>query len=151
MGHMTKAKKNLDTLIDSVARRIPRMTKPLRGILSVLYESPGPISAHGLSRELTRRKVTADKVTVYRKLELLRSIGAVQEVLLSDEKKYYELTKEHHHHLVCLSCSRVSDWMPDESVLKKEERRLERAGFRVRYHSLELFGVCRGCAKSSRL
>jgi Fe2+ or Zn2+ uptake regulation protein len=151
MEHMKKAKKNLETLIDAVARRIPRMTKPLRGILSVLYESPGPISVHELSRELMRHKVTADKVTVYRKLELLRSIGAVQEVLLSDEKKYYELTKEHHHHLVCVSCSCVSDWVPDESVLRKEERRLEKAGFRVQYHSLELFGVCRGCAKSSRL
>ncbi len=136
---------NFNVLIDSVSSRVPRMTKSLLALLSVLHASPGPISVQELMRRLASRRISINKVTVYRKLELLRTIDVVQEVLLSGEKKYYELTREHHHHLVCLSCEQVTDWVPDESLLRKEESRLGRQGFQVRYHSLELFGLCRQC------
>ena len=137
--------KTFDALLRSVGPMVPRMTGSLQAILSVLYAASGPMPVSELLSRLASRKVSVDRVTVYRKLELLVSLGVIREVLLSGEKKYYELARKHHHHLVCLSCDRVTDWMPDESVLRKEERRLEKRGFQVEYHSLELFGVCKQC------
>lgn len=142
---MPPESKNLDTLLAMVALQVPRMTKSFVALLSVFSASPGPISVQELLRKLASRRVVINKVTVYRKLELLHTLGVIQEVLLSGEKKYYELAREHHHHLVCLSCEQVIDWVPDESILKREERRLERQGFHVAYHSLELFGRCKRC------
>jgi len=142
---MRTESKNLEELKSAVSVAVPRMTRPLETLLSVFFDSPGPISVPELVQALASRRVSVNKVTVYRKLSLLRSLGIIHEVLLSGEKKYYELAREHHHHLVCLSCERVTDWMPDESVLKKEEACLEREGFLVQYHSLELFGLCRSC------
>ena len=137
--------KNFDELLRSVAPMVSRMTPSLRAILSVFHGAMGPIPVSDLLRRLASRRVDTDKVTVYRTLERLLALGVIQEVLLSGEKKYYELAGKHHHHLVCLSCERVTDWVPDESVLKGEERRLEKQGFRVQYHSLELFGLCQQC------
>lgn len=143
---MNEQSKNFDEVLSSVASMVPRMTPSIRAILSALHSASGPVPVSDILRKLASRKVVIDKVTVYRKLELLLSLGVIQEVLLSGEKKYYELTGRHHHHLVCLSCERVTDWIPDESVLKREECRLKRTGFQVQYHSLELFGVCKQCA-----
>lgn len=142
---MNTQSNNLDEVLASVASMVPRMTPSIRAILSVLHSAPGPIAVSEILRKLASRKVALDKVTVYRKLGLLLSLGVIQEVLLSGEKKYYELTGKHHHHLVCLACDRVTDWMPDEAVLRREERHLEKSGFRVEYHSLELFGLCKQC------
>lgn len=142
---MGMQQKNFDEVLSSVASMVPRMTPSIRTILSVFHAAPGPMPVSDILGNLAGRKVAIDKVTVYRKLELLLSLGVIREVLLSGEKKYYELASKHHHHLVCLSCDRVTDWVPDESVLKKEEKRLKRRGFHVEYHSLELFGVCKRC------
>lgn len=143
---MKTASKNFEELLGSVSLLLPRMTRSVEALLLVLSNSPGPISVSDILKKLASRKVAIDKVTVYRKLEQLLALGVIQEVLLSGEKKYYELMRQHHHHLVCLSCERVTDWMPDESVLKREECRLEKQGFQVQYHSLELFGLCKQCA-----
>jgi Fur family ferric uptake transcriptional regulator len=142
---MKTQQKDFDAVLSSVASMVPRMTPSIRAILSVLYAASSPMPVSDILGNLASRKVAIDKVTVYRKLELFLSLGVIQEVLLSGEKKYYELASKHHHHLVCLSCDRVTDWIPDESVLKREERRLERSGFHVEYHSLEFFGVCKQC------
>lgn len=143
---MSKESKNFEEFLTGAALLIPRVTRSVEAILSVFFNSPGPISVPELLQKLASRKVAVDKVTVYRKLALLETLGVIREVLLSGEKKYYELSGEHHHHLVCLSCDQVVDWMPDESLLEKEECRLARQGFQVRYHSLELFGICKRCA-----
>lgn len=129
----------------AVSALVPRMTRSVEALLFIFSNSPGPISVPELMKKLASRRMSLNKVTVYRKLELLQTLGVVQEVLLSGEKKYYELTRDHHHHLVCLSCERVADWVPDEALLKKEECRLEQRGFQVQYHSLELFGLCSEC------
>lgn len=142
---MDISSQNFDALLSSVATMVSRMTPSIRAILLVLHVSPGPISVPDMLGKLVSRKVMIDKVTVYRKLELLLSLGVIQEVLLSGEKKYYELVRGHHHHLVCLSCDQVTDWVPDESVLKRETKHLKKQGFRVMHHSLELFGVCKQC------
>ena len=138
--------KNFEELLGSVSALVPRMTRSIEALLFIFSNSPGPISVSDILKKLTSRKVRVDKVTIYRKLALLQKIGIIEEVLLSGEKKYYELARQHHHHLVCLSCEQVTDWMPDESILKKEECRLEKKGFQVQYHSLELFGLCKQCS-----
>ncbi len=144
--HMKKDSNTFEELLAMVSLLLPRMTRSVEALLFIFFNSSGPISVSDILKKLVSRRVVIDKVTVYRKLEQLLALGVIQEVLLSGEKRYYELTGKHHHHLVCLACERVTDWMPDESLLRKEERRLGKAGFRVRYHSLELFGVCKQCA-----
>lgn len=138
--------KNFSELKSAVSLVVPRMTRSIEMLLLVFFDSPGPISVPELMEMFADRKVLVNKVTIYRKLALLQDLGIVREVLLSGEKKYYELERDHHHHLICLSCERVTDWMPDETLLKKEECRLEKQGFQVQYHSLELFGLCKQCS-----
>ncbi|MBP7822197.1 MAG: transcriptional repressor [Candidatus Moranbacteria bacterium] len=138
--------KNFEELLGSVSLLLPRMTRSIEALLFIFSNSPGPISVPDILKKLASRKIRVNKVTIYRKLVLLQQIGIIEEVLLSGEKKYYELAREHHHHLVCLSCEQVTDWIPNESILKREACRLEKEGFQVQYHSLELFGLCKQCA-----
>ena len=134
---MKNESNTFEEFLAAVSVLIPRMTRSVESILRILSTSTGPMTAVGIMQKLKSRKVSVNKVTIYRKLALLKNLGVIREVLLSGEKRYYELTQEHHHHLVCLSCECVTDWVPDESLLKKEESRLERQGFQVQYHSLE--------------
>jgi Fur family ferric uptake transcriptional regulator len=86
--------------------------------------------------------------TVYRSLESLVSQGLVQEVVLGDGERRYEMVHpgEHHHHLVCEKC-RKSVHLDECLVEQIEENIRTKHGFRIKSHLLELFGVCQDCDK----
>lgn len=84
--------------------------------------------------------------TVYRNLNLLVAMGAVNQIgLPGKDTKVFELVKgEHHHHLVCIGCGEANclNYCPvNEHDLQKS------AGpdFQIIGHSLELYGYCRKC------
>jgi Fur family ferric uptake transcriptional regulator len=81
-------------------------------------------------------------VTVYRTLDLFSELGLVRRLDLGDGPRY-ELAEDHHHHLICEDCGRVTEF--EQCPL--DLRRLPRVGggFKVRAHSLEVYGTCSEC------
>lgn len=92
--------------------------------------------------ELRARCPEVGLVTVYRTLDLLSGLGLVRRMDLGDRPRY-EIAERHHHHLICESCGRISEFEDcplDQSVLSRTS-----PGFRVKAHSLEVYGQCAGC------
>lgn len=123
------------------------MSKGSRAIVSELQASDRPLSVGDLLDRLAREGIRMNKTTAYRNLVRLLADGRIEEVLLSGDRHFYELSKAHHHHFVCLLCHEVTDWVPDESLLAQEERRLNKCGFFVQRHTLEFFGTCMRCSR----
>lgn len=100
-------------------------------------------------KELKRKKIAANKTTVYRQLESLLKAGAVTEVRIGDRAKQYELVDStgHHHHLVCLRCKKVEDIDFPEELERQEKNIWKNKKFKVLQHNLEFFGLCRNCQK----
>lgn len=92
--------------------------------------------------EIRQRCPEVGMVTVYRTLDLLTDLGIVRRMELGDGPRY-ELADDHHHHMVCESCGDISEF--DLCPLDPNKSFLESPGFKVRSHSVEVYGRCAAC------
>ena len=106
-------------------------------ILRALVEEP-----HQSMWEIRRRCPEVGMVTVYRTLDLLTDLGIVRRMELGDGPRY-ELADDHHHHMVCESCGDISEF--DLCPLDPNKLLPESPGFKVRSHSVEVYGRCAAC------
>lgn len=124
-----------------------KLTKGCKKVLEYLERFEELSSAqdiYGLMR--TEDEKAPGLTTVYRSLEALVAQGLVQEVVLGDGERRYELVHpgEHHHHLVCEGC-RKSVHLDECLVEQFEETIKKNYGFQIKSHLLELFGLCSDC------
>ncbi len=131
--------------LSELQRRGFRLTRARKAIVMFLARIDAPQSIPEILEALQKKGLLFNKTTVYRELAFLVREGVAKEVLVSDEKRYYELAGEHHHHTICMRCGDIRDVLFRENLLHVERVLLERDGFRVLEHSLEFFGLCSGC------
>ncbi len=137
----TKTLKNIET----TGQRLTDIRRALIDIFSVASE---PLSVQTLLSKLARKKLAANKTTVYRQLAALQENGLIHEVNFADRTKRYELTPDnHHHHLICLKCKQVADVSFKEDIARQEKYILRHHGFKVERHALEFFGRCAKCQR----
>lgn len=88
--------------------------------------------------------------TVYRTLKLLADSGLARAADFGDGRTRYEVARphEHHDHMICEQCGTITEF-EDERIERLQREIAGEHGFRLRRHKLELYGVCRGCAKAA--
>ena len=119
-------------------------------LLSAFPHGCEPVSAEYLSEHVPG----VDQATVYRNLKTLEKTGLVRRVDIRTDAVLYELAGEltaghHHHHIVCTSCGTIEAFeacgissFADKALAASKRFKL------VTEHSLELFGVCKSCARA---
>jgi Fur family ferric uptake transcriptional regulator len=122
-----------------------RFTKTRDLIFRHLKKARQPLSAPELMFLFEKEGEGLNKTTLYRELENLVSLGALQKVQLSLERVSYELANYHHHHFVCESCLSVTEVSFTESIVAEVEKKLLQRGNRVLRHTFEFFGLCHKC------
>lgn len=119
-----------------------RITQPRQLVIEALSRATAPLS----TAEIIQVCSSVDRVSVYRTLELFRSLGIVT-TISHGWKHAYELAdpyRPHHHHVRCEVCGRVIDIESDQlealidSVAKKH-------GITVSRHTFEIVGRCKTC------
>ena len=126
----------------------PKLTNGCKKVLEYLerlHELSSAQDIYGLMR--TEDQKAPGLTTVYRSLEALVAQGLVQEVVLGDGERRYEVVHpgEHHHHLVCQSCNKSVHL--DECLVEQFEETIRNSyGFQIKSHLLELFGLCQDCS-----
>jgi len=115
-------------------------------ILSAIENSKDHISAEEIYRQVVAKYPHVNISTVYRTLELLKSLGLVTETNLGEGRvRYHPLDKGHHHHLVCRECGAIIDL--DESVIASLKSALLREHkFIADLKHLAIFGRCAHCS-----
>lgn len=113
-------------------------------LLDIFKHAKKPLSIKQIICQLGDENINI--VTLYRNIELLKTLGVVEEIRLRDRQAYYELkTKDHHHHLICKNCGKVRD-IKNCRLAVASSKLLKTHGFAKIYdHSLEFFGVCNKC------
>lgn len=132
-------KSEINTLLDKFnLRKTPGMQK----ILKVFVETKEPITAETIYNKVKKH---VNQSTVYRTIKRFTENNLIQEVHLSPEKKYYELSdRHHHHHLVCTSCETIVDIPCIDEIVKKIKPNKYKFNS-ISSHSFELFGTCNDC------
>jgi Fur family ferric uptake transcriptional regulator len=126
-----------------------RSTRASRLIAAILQADPQPLSLRELHARVARELPSTAYSTVYRVVERLERDGQVSRVDWRERGSRFEwAARPHHHHIVCDDCGRSVD-IDDGDLGFSERRILERTGFEVRHHVIELEGTCADCRGQS--
>ncbi len=135
----------MDKLTKKFRSRGHRITQSRLAITDILSRTDKPLTVSEIRRSLSQRKVTVDKVTVYRELTFLVREGIAGEVDFGEGAKRFESADRDHHHVVCVNCRRVEDVVLRHDIAAEERRIAQKKGFTITHHALEFFGLCASC------
>jgi Fur family ferric uptake transcriptional regulator len=122
-----------------------RLTVPRRALAALIADQVGHFTAAELVSAARGGRLGVGRATVFRTLDLLEGIGAVERLdLPSGEHAYVGCEPAHHHHVVCSSCGRATE-IADVGLRPILREVARQTGYRVDDHRLELFGLCPGC------
>lgn len=135
---------------DSTPKIGARNTRQRSAVVDVLQDIDRFASAQAIHRELTDRGQKVGLTTVYRTLQTLTEVGAVDALNSETGETLYRhcLTDRHHHHLVCTNCGR-SEEIDGGPVEEWAKQTAEKFGFELSGHDAEIFGVCWTCRENS--
>ena len=115
-------------------------------ILDSIMQSHNPLSYFDFYRILSKRKISANKATVYRELAFLTRQKFICEIQFKDGIKYYEVMEDdHHHHIICNECQAVGHVNLKRDLDAEEKAIAKNNKFKVLTHSLAFYGLCQKC------
>lgn len=122
-----------------------RLTEPRRALATLIADQVGHFTAAELVTAARSRRLDVGRATVFRTLEVLESLGAIERLdLPNGEHAYVGCEPAHHHHVVCSRCGRTSE-IRDANLQRVVRQVAKETGYRVDEHRLELFGLCPDC------
>jgi Fur family ferric uptake transcriptional regulator len=89
------------------------------------------------------------RATVFRTLDLLITLGMLDQLHTDHRHPYTVCSPRHHHHLVCSSCSKVTE-VTLPSVERTVRALAAKAGYQLEGHLLEITGLCAECQEAKR-
>ena len=84
--------------------------------------------------------------TVYRNLDVLSELGAIQTLELSGALKRFDWDTNKHYHIRCVRCNRVED-APVAPLNQLEDELYASTVFEIVGHNLEFIGLCPKCSR----
>jgi Fur family ferric uptake transcriptional regulator len=127
-----------------------RVTAQRTRIARVFFSTPGHVSVEQLTSRVKKADPTIGMATVYRTMRLLARLGFASERHFTDGRAVFEPTgrRQHHDHMICEACGSIIEFENDQ-IERLQEQMARKYGFKLTRHRLELFGLCRKCAKGS--
>lgn len=145
---MTASDAGVRSFTDFLGRAGLKSTRQREAIVRAFFAAGRHISAEELYHQIRSRDSSLGLVTVYRTLKLLRQAG------LATERKFGEAYARFdpnpadwtHHHLICTRCGKIREFQ--DATLRDLGAKIARGqGFTVTEQRLELYGICRDCAR----
>lgn len=142
---MADVQHRIEAMVKSLQQHRHKLTPQRLAIVRVLAASTGHPSAEAVFNELKDDFPTMSLATVYRNIQIIKSLGQVLELGFADGSNRYDGNKPYPHpHLVCTACGKIMD--PDLESLEKMKTELAKAtGYEVLTHRLDFFGICPNC------
>ena len=100
---------------------------------------------NGLDINATKKNIilksNIDKSTVYRILEVFLKENVIEKNLNYNNDIYYSIMEEHAHYIKCIKCHKR------EKIDICPIPNLEKTGFKIISHKIEIDGICANCSK----
>jgi Fur family ferric uptake transcriptional regulator len=106
------------------------------------------MTADEIYEEVRKRLPRISLGTVYRNLEILAEVGAIQKLELSGSIKRFDGNPNRHYHIRCMRCGRV-DNAPVAPLQQIEDKLYGATVFTILGHRLEFEGFCPQCSKEA--
>ncbi len=127
-----------------------RLTRPRRALADLIAARDGStFTAADLLVDARARGLGIGRATVFRGVDLLVSVGALERLdLPTGEHCYVVCRPAHHHHVVCSRCG-ASIETGDLGLGAVAREVARRTGYRIDGHRLEMFGLCPACRRAA--
>lgn len=124
-----------------------RITPQRLAIVDILAKSVDHPSVENIHDQIKESFPTMSLATVYKNIQLIKSLGEVLELGFPDGSNRYDGNKPSPHpHVICIKCKKILD--PDLDSLNEMQREVAlETDFKILYHRLDFFGICRDCMK----
>lgn len=148
---MSDADPRLQRFTDFLARSGLKATRQRALIVRAFFGAGRHLSAEELYHRIYAQAPRIGLVTVYRTLKLLREAGLATERQFGEAYARFDPSPADrpHGHLICTRCGKIQEF-EDGSLRRLRQKVARRYGFAVSEHKLELYGLCRECARLSR-
>jgi len=151
---MTKnEKKEFDALIkdfqDLLKANGLKITKQRDAILETIFTTKKHFTPEELNRGVAEKfpHLKVGIATIYRTLLLLENKGIVTSISFGANGKKYEYGKKaHHDHMICNDCGKLIEFY-DETIENQQIKIAEKNNFKIRTHSMQIYGICEKCQK----
>ena len=136
---------------DSIPKLGSRNTKQRAAVVEVLRDMDNFASAKEIHNQLLDRQQKVVLTTVYRTLQSLADIAAVDALHMPSGDTLYRHceSSHHHHHLVCTKCGRTEE-IDGGPIEKWASSVAKQYNFELTGHDAEIFGVCAQCRAANR-
>jgi Fur family transcriptional regulator, ferric uptake regulator len=132
-------------LLTALERSGHRLTEPRAQLAELITGRMGHFTAAELLADAHARHRRLGRATVFRTLDLLVDLGALERIdLPSGEHAYVSCAPAHHHHVVCSRCGRTAE-VADLGLGAVAQEVGRRTGYQIESHRLELYGLCPLC------
>jgi Fe2+ or Zn2+ uptake regulation protein len=122
-----------------------RLTRPRRDIIAWIARQRTLFSTEALAAAMAASPARVGRATAYRMVEQLREVGWLSRIRTDRGSYAYARTLPgHHHHAICDRCG-TTLIIEGCAALDALYALLERHGFIVQSHILELTGHCQRC------
>ncbi len=120
-----------------------KVTLPRMKILEILETNePRHMSAEDVYKVLLEAREEIGLATVYRVLTQFEAAGLVTRHHFEGGHSVFEMNQGNHHdHIVCYQCGKVVEFI-EETIERCQEKVAKKAGFKIRDHSLIIYGDC---------
>lgn len=123
-----------------------KITLPRLKILQILERAKDHhLSAEDVYKALLDLGEDIGLATVYRVLTQFEAAGLIFRHNFEGGYSVFELAQgAHHDHLVCVQCGQVEEFV-DDIIESRQQIIAENARFKMKYHTLTIYGVCPRC------
>lgn len=122
-----------------------------RELIAELFLDQDHITVDELYQRVAKKDSSIGIITVYRTLKLLCQWELAQERHFGKGKTIYDNVawKSHHDHLICTKCGRIIEF-ENFQIEKFQEQVAREHDFRITFHKLELYGICKTCESAPK-
>jgi Fur family ferric uptake transcriptional regulator len=148
---MTQSNSGVRGFSEFLTRSGLKNTRQRERIVRAFFAAGRHVSAEELYHQIRSQDSNLGLVTVYRTLKLLRRAGLATERKFGDAYVRFDPNPADwaHHHLICTRCGKIEEF--EDPALRTLGTKAARGhGFTVTEQRLELYGVCRVCARLER-
>jgi len=119
-----------------------KLTPQRLALIKILKNNKNHPSADMIYRELKKKYPMVSFSTVYNILNVLKKIGEIEQLAITENKVSYDPNTDPHHHFLCEKCNQIQDIYHDFRIPAEKIRT-----HRVKKHQIYFYGICSRCLK----
>ena len=127
-----------------------RLTPQRLAVLKILSLSKGHPSVEQMYEQVLEDFPTTSLATIYKTINLLKTLGEVLELGFADTGSRYDGKKPFPHpHVICTGCGKIVD--PEYTVMDELSKNISiDTGYQVTHHRLDFYGLCPECQREKQ-